>query len=333
MGPGRDGEDDGIARSPAAYLKAVGDRSGGVLAAAGLAFLVMLLAGAVSLVAIKLSFPNLGSNLTPFSVVTAMAVLGLASLGTPLSFGSVDVSVLPLGTLLGIGLGFAWAANQQARKRQGAFPGALAEGAAAGLAFGLLCFATALLFRLCSEGEGLHAHAGEALLYGCAWGVAFGVAGAARAHLPLRAHIVGLGASLERRSRVAFEGVGAGSLMLAASGALAIAALLVRAIAALAVGSLPQSFGWRDAAASLLFSLAFLPNVVVTIIALSLGAGVEIGGRVTVGGRTLGNLAEYSLFDWNGQGARWYLFLLLLIPILSCGLGGYAAYRNAHDKN
>ncbi len=119
--------------------------------------------------------------------------------------------------------------------------------------------------------------------------------------------------------------------MLASALLLAGFAALVWIIVGLAKGVTPAGFGFGDALAALVYLAAFLPNVLVTIIALALGAPVEVGARVTFGGREVGPFGEWSLLDWGGDPTPWYLFLLLAIPLLSCMLGGFSARRNAHD--
>jgi hypothetical protein len=153
-----------------------------------------------------------------------------------------------------------------------------------------------------------------------------------RAHAPL----MSVGAQpfrrLRERSRSLYLGVQTGAAMLIVAFVAASAAVLLWIIVALARGSAPASFGVGDAIGGLLFLAAFLPNVLVALLALSLGAPVEVGAKLRLGGRGLGPLESFSLADWGAGSAPWFLWLLVLIPLVACLLGGYAARRNADDS-
>ena len=47
----------------------------------------------------------------------------------------------------------------------------------------------------------------------------------------------------------------------------------------------------------------------------------------------IGPLHSYSLFDWAGEAAPSFLFVLLVIPAAVCLLGGFAARRRARDPS
>ena len=110
----------------------------------------------------------------------------------------------------------------------------------------------------------------------------------------------------------------------------AVAGVLLWIIIALAKGAAPRWFDFGDALAGIVYLAAFGPNVLITLVALSLGAPVDVGAQVKFGGRALGPLQPLSLSHWgDGGGAPWYLWLLVLIPLVACLLGGFAARRNA----
>ncbi len=299
---------------------------------AALGYLALLVVGAALLVAAKLQFPALGSGFNPLSVVTAMTILGLAALGAPLHIGPIEVLTLPLGALAIFGTAFAGFVrlSRRARRRSSPVAGAVA-GSRSGIVFGLLCGVAALVFRFRGGPDQVGVEALPALALGLLWGVVFGALGGMFAGRSPGALLATVTTGMRARFPVVYEGVVSAGAMLAAGLALSVGAALVWILVVLARGSLPAGFGLRDAAAALLYLLAFAPNVAVSLLALSLGAPVEVGGRVTVGGRDFGGLLEYSLVEWAGGDPPWYLFGLLLIPIVACAGAGLLAYRNARD--
>jgi hypothetical protein len=94
----------------------------------------------------------------------------------------------------------------------------------------------------------------------------------------------------------------------------------------------PIELSWRSATAALIYLIAFLPNVVLITVALSLGSPIEVGGRVSVAGNDFGRLTEYSLLDWGGSDTPVAVFAFLVVPLLACLIGGASAYRQAADK-
>jgi hypothetical protein len=204
-------------------------------------------------------------------------------------------------------------------------------GSRSGIVFGLLCGVAALVFRFRGGPDQVGVEALPALALGLLWGVVFGALGGMFAGRSPGALLATVTTGMRARFPVVYEGVVSAGAMLAAGLALSVGAALVWILVVLARGSLPAGFGLRDAAAALLYLLAFAPNVAVSLLALSLGAPVEVGGRVTVGGRDFGGLLEYSLVEWAGGDPPWYLFGLLLIPIVACAGAGLLAYRNARD--
>ncbi|MEA2488065.1 MAG: hypothetical protein QOF16_1719, partial [Actinomycetota bacterium] len=128
------------------------------------------------------------------------------------------------------------------------------------------------------------------------------------------------------RSRASWlvDGILAGAWMLGIAIVLAGGALMLWVIVGLVRGG-PSGFGVGDAAAAVIYLIAFLPNVVAVVLAVSLGASVTAGAQVTFGGKTLGVLHTYSYLGWGNRPTPWFVFLLILIPIASSLAGGALA--------
>jgi hypothetical protein len=107
-------------------------------------------------------------------------------------------------------------------------------------------------------------------------------------------------------------------------------ALLLWLIVSLARSNPYEDFSPGDALAAVMYLLAFLPNVVVAVIALSLGAPILRGAQVGFGGRVIGRIQEISLIDWPGP-IPWYAFLLLAIPLLTFPACGWWLGRTHPD--
>lgn len=306
-------------------------------AAAGLAFLVLLIVGALSLLALDLQLSSL-RNASFGGALTGVVILSLAVLRVPVGIGGLSISVLPLGWLVVVGAGAAWAARRTvarrvadkdgARRAGESMSGRLAEGAKLGVPFGLLCFAGALVFQFRGGDNPIAANPGAALVGGLSWGALWGALGGALAGERAGSLVAGRAQRLRAASALAYEGILAGGIMLAAAAALALIAALVWAIIAFA-GSSGRGLGFGGVIAALVYTVAFLPNVLVTVIVLGLGAAIEVGVRVTGQGQVGGLARSYSLFDWAGAGPPAAVFALLLIPLIACLLGGFAARRRA----
>lgn len=304
-----------------------------VSGAACLAFLVVLLVGAVLLLAIKLQAAGAGAGGDALDVFSAMVVLGLAALRVPLHIGELELTVLPLGALVVAGAGIAWAAKLAVhRSAPEGLRDAAIQGAKVGVPFALICWLAALAFQLRGTVDPVSADAGGALLWGAFWGAGFGALGGLTARSGLREEIERGLEALGRRSSVAAAGMVSGGVMLVAVAILASFAALVWIIVALASG--PRTdFGPAEAAAAVIYLAAFAPNVLVAIVAVAMGAPLQVGAAVTTGGRVVGPLTEISLLDWADGSAPWYLFLLLLIPLAACAMGGFWVGRARHPRS
>jgi hypothetical protein len=296
--------------------------------AAAVGFLGLLCVGAVLLIGAKLQFTGLGSGSSPLSILDAIVILALGCLGVPIDFESLEITVLPLGALLAAGWFISAGAKMAVRRAGHADLGRQAlDGAKTGVPFGLLCLIGALIFKL----DATHADAGVALILGTLWGALFGAVGGLRASRSPSA-VIGQGlAHLRARSRVIYDGVVSGGVMLVAAISLTAIASLVWIVGGLASGAPSESFGPGEAGAAVVYLAAFGLNVVVAIITFSLGGTIEVGAQITIGGRLVGPLREFSLFDWGRGDPPWYAFALLVVPFAACLLGGYAARRNAGD--
>ena len=304
-----------------------------VTAAAALSFLVLLVVGGALVLAAKLNFPGLGGGSDLLAAFNAIVIAGLGALGIAVVIDGLSVSALPLGALLVIGAGIAWGVRTAIHDEPPSdLPGAVRWGARVAIPFGLLCFFFALVFRF----RGRHpvaADAGMALITGAFWGAVFGIIGALKLVEPLRAAAGRLLAGLRARDRAWYEGAVVGGVMLEAAAVLGAAAVLVWVIVSLAGGEPGGAFGAGDAVAYLVYLAAFVPNVIVAVIALGLGTPLDVGAKVDLGGRLVGPLREYSLTSWGRGDAEPYLFALLLIPIVACIAGGFIARRRTAEPS
>ena len=299
-------------------------------AAACLGFLVLLCVGAVLLVAAKLQYPGFGAGANPIEVLTAVVILGLAVLRAPIHFGNLLVTALPFGALAAAGAGIAWATRIATKDRP---PSDGIERVMAGVRvavpFAILCWLAALVFRF-RGGDEVFAGSWGALFWGAIWGGVFGAVGTATSGRELLNRLREL--TLVPGEGPVRRGLSAGVVMLATAAGLAAAATLLGIIVALARGAPREGFGAGDAAAAVVYLIAFAPNVLVALTALGLGSAVDVGARVTVAGGRLGSIRELSLFSW-GQGAPpGVAYLLLLVPLLATVFGGYYARRRGSDS-
>ena len=297
-------------------------------AGAGVAWLGVLLIGAVCALAPKLQFPPFARGADPVEIFTAIVVISLGLFGVPVHIGGLTISALPMGALLAIGVAIAWAVSgaRGDKPTQGApaFRHALRVAAI----FSVTALLLSLIFRLRGR-EVVAADAFWSLFATFLWTIPFAWAGAVR---PPRAWPDyardRIGALLN--GRVDATGLNGGIVMLAAATVLAAAALLLWMIVALARGGPGPDFGAGDAGAALLYVVAFLPNLLTAVIAFSMGAPIVRGAQVGVGGRIIGGLEEVSLFGLPDPSAL--AFLLLLIPIVACSAGGWFLARRAGGR-
>lgn len=302
------------------------------IAAACLGFLVLLAVGAVLVLAAKLNFPQLGGGADPLSAFSAAVMAGLGALGVPIVVDGLAASALPLGALAVIAAGLVWAVKASIGDQT--FPtvkDAVVHGLRVGVPFGLLCWFFALIFRFRGQ-HPVASDAGMALVTGAFWGALFGAIGTVRVMEPLGSAVTRITSGIRGKERQWSDGASAGTAMLIVAGVLGAAATLVWVIVALAKGAPGKHFGAGDAFAYVVYLIAFLPNLIVGIVSLSLGAPIDVGAKIDVGGKLLGPMRGYSLLGWGNGEPPGYLWLLVLIPLVACALGGLYARRKSEPK-
>ena len=289
-------------------MKRPPERYIGPVQAASLAFLALLGVGSLLVIAVKAQYPSFGAGANPVEILTTLVIAGLGILRVPIHVGDLALTVLPLGALLLAGVGIAWATRSAGvvEARTGLY---------VGIPFALLCWIAALVFRHRFDTDPVFAGAVGALFWGGVWGAVFGWLGVvARRH-----QVPSLGAHSKTAATVlgGFAGLG-------------LAALLLWVIVALLRDALPRGFDGGDALASVVYLIVFGPNLVLALIAFSLGTPLHVGAQVRLNGRAVGSLTEYSMWDWGGRDPAGATWLVLLIPIaVTVGAGMYARRRAA----
>ncbi|MFN2387998.1 MAG: hypothetical protein ABR575_00105 [Actinomycetota bacterium] len=337
-GPGATADLDAAPPSSPASERGFQDMVAGALAgggwldaakAAAVAFLGLLAVGSVLLLALKLQTPALGAGGPPFAAFSGIVILGLASFGTPIHIGELEIFFFPLGAFVFAGWFISQAAAATFKDRPPETLWARARlGAKIGPWLALICAVTALTFRVRRELDPISADGPGALLLGGLWGGVFGALGAVRAQTSVRAFLRERVVALRARAHAAYTGFVSGATMLVVALALGAAGALLWVIAALTRG-VPPDLGAGDAVGGMILFAALLPNVVMWVLGVALGAPLLIGAGVTARGRVLGPLRELSLFDWGARGAPGLAWMLLVIPLIACAAGGIAARRAA----
>lgn len=282
---------------------------------AALLFLTLMAGGAALLVAGKLQFPSLGSGAGPFDILRAIGLIALASLGVTIDLDGLELSVVPLGLLAIVAAVFIAMSRQFTRDPERT----LTDVPAVGFGFGLMCCVAAFVFRFGGDAP-VAASPVAALLYGTLWGILLSGGASTFAGrgpvMPVRAP-----PPVDEMMRDAVR-----CLPVAAYGALV--ALLGALIVRLASDPLPRSFGLGDAVAATLYLIAFLPNVLVALFSLGVGAAIEVGAQFDVGGEMVGPLRTISLWDWgSAPPLRWFLVALPLAVGIALGVRTSARHR------
>jgi hypothetical protein len=279
------------------------------LQAGSLAFLTLLVTGSLLVIAVKAQYASFGSGANPIEILTSLVIAALGILRAPVHIGDLSLTVLPLGALLLAGLGVAWAT----RSAGVAEP---KDGVKVGIGLAVLCWVAALVFRHRFETDPVFAGAIGALFWGGVWGALFGwLAVVSKRDLRPRP-----GPDLK-----------VGGVVVALMAAAASVALLLWIIVALIRDALPRGFDGGDALATVIYLVTFGPNLVVALIALSLGTPVHVGAQVRLSGRAVGRLDSYSLWDWAGNDPSAALWLLVAIPLAATVAGGMFARRRATE--
>lgn len=287
--------------------------------AAALSFLGLLALGGLFLIALKLHYPNLGAGANIVEALSSIVILGLASLRAPIHLGDLTFTVLPLGALVAVFFVVRWAcrvAVPSAPPRRGLVVGAV---------FGAMALLAALVFRLRFDPDPIYAGALGSAAAGAVWVGSFSALAFAGRREPLRNLARRRLGELRQRRPSVFEGVRAAAVMLAASFLLSTAGALLWAIFSLLSGGGPDDLDAGEFVGAIVYVAAFAPNLVVTVLALSLGAPVDVGAGLTIHGKLRGDLEQWSVVS-GGLDAS---LLLLLVPLIACAAGGYWARRNS----
>lgn len=303
-----------------------------VVQAASLSFIVLLVSGSALIVAAKLNFPSLGAGADPYDGVKAIVIAALGILSVPVIFEDLAVALLPLGALAVTGWGIAWAVRTTLRPVEGDAGNVVLSGVRVAVPFALICWLAALVFRF----GGTHpvaADAGATLLAGAFWGGSFGAVGALQIRRSLR-EWAGIAWSVVRaRAPVYAEGALCGAITVAVVAILAAAATLLWIIVSLVADAPGRYFDAGDAAAYIVYAIAFLPNAIVSVATIAFGSSLEVGARLTLGGEIAGPLRSYSLWGWGGGSPPALIYLLPVIPLASCLAAGANAARRVTDAS
>jgi hypothetical protein len=271
------------------------------------------------LLAGKLQFASLGSGSGPLEVLRAIGLVALACLGVGIDLGGLTLSVIPLGGLAVVALSGTRLIRDVARRRERRTLGDVLK---VGVALGVMCWLAALVFRFGGDVP-VKAPAFESAALGFVWGCALAALGAA-----LAARRDATSSLVDRLDRPPLGDGGRLSWKLGTWAAFgSLVALLLVIAGRLAADPLPRWFGVGDAAAALIYLLAFLPNALMAIFSLALGATLTLGAQIDVGGEIIGPLREISLFSWGRGGPPTGLFLLLALPAAVSIAGGVRAAR------
>lgn len=303
--------------------------------AAAIGFLTLVGAGALIVGAIALGAADgggFGPNINALDVLSLVVIFGLSVMGVNLAVdfdgglgvGGAAFSMVWLGALLAVGYALTWATARAVAARAQQTPRAqMLQGAKVAVPFALSCLLAALLFKLTEDGATLSASAPQAFTFGLFWAALFGGLGGLRSTGSLQ-RTWGRGLDLlKARRRWLYEGVAAGGIMLGTTALAAAAAFLVVIIMTLARDESLDGLTVGGVIAAFVLVLLTLPNVLSVLAAVALGAPLASG---LSGGESL------SIIGVGGTSPGAPSLLLLLIPLLSCLLGGFSAYRHSIDR-
>jgi hypothetical protein len=311
------GEPDPVARLPRGVTHALARSWLDAVSAACLTFLLLIGVGAIFLLAAKFQYSGFGAGANPIEILSAIAIVGLAILRAPVHIGHLVITALPLGGLLVIGIGAVWACNATSLTSNGD----LRRGLKFAPPFALVCWIAAIAFRFRGK-EPVFAGAWGTLFWSLFWGAAFGVIAAYMKrrgpHLIAREWLH----SVDKEGPIR-RGVVMATVMLTVGAVVGAAAVLLLVIGGLISGGPRGEFGFGDAIAAILYLIAFLPNLVVAVIALGMGAPIEVGARVTVAGSTIARAHDISWFGDHGAIALG----LVVVPLVATVAAGYWAAR------
>jgi hypothetical protein len=307
-------------------------RWGHFAGAAAIGWLTLVGVGALIVVAAAIGSGGFGSGIDALDTLSLVVLFGLSVMGVTLEFTNLgpvgpSFSMIWLGAMVIFGYALSWAtARAVAPRSPQSRRGLMIEGAKVAIPFALYCLLAALLFKITDVGT-LGASAPQAFFLGLWWGVVFGALGGLRSREPVAAIWGRVLEGTKSKRRSAYEGLAAAGVMLGTTALASAAALLLIVIIALARGDSLEGLTIGGVVAALIVLVLTLPNVLSLIAAVSLGAplsgftgALEASENISIigfGGRTSGTIA----------------LLLLLIPLVSCTLGGFSAYRQSVDRS
>jgi hypothetical protein len=299
---------------------------------AAIGWLSLVGLGALIVTAAAIGSDGFGSRIDALDTLSLVVLFGLSIMGVGLevtNLGPVGPSfaMIWLGGLAIFGYALSWAtARAVAQRSPDSRKALMVEGAKVAVPFALYCLLAALLFKITDVGT-LGASAPQAFFLGLLWGIVFGALGGLRSRESVGAIWGRLleGAKTKRRS--AFEGVAAAGVMLGTTALAAAAAFLLMIIIALARGNSLEGLTLGGVIAAMIVLILTLPNV------LSLIAAVSLGAPLSGFAGTLGASENISIIGFGGRTSGTIVLLLLLIPLVSCTLGGFSAYRQSIDRS
>jgi hypothetical protein len=307
-------------------------RWGHFAGAAAIGWLTLVGLGALVVIAAAVGSDGFGPRIDALDTLSLVVLFGLSIMGVGLevtNLGPVGPSfaMIWLGGLAIFGYALSWAtARAVAPRGPDSRRALMVEGAKVAVPFALYCLLAALLFKITDVGT-LGASAPQAFFLGLLWGVTFGALGGLRSRESVVAIARGLieGAKTKRRS--AYEGLAAAGVMLGTTALASAAAFLLMVIIALARGDSLEGLTIGGVIAALIVLILTLPNI------LSLVAAVSLGAPLSGFAGALGVSENVSIIGFGGRTSGTIVLLLLLIPLVSCTLGGFSAYRQSIDRS
>ncbi|CAN5653980.1 hypothetical protein BH20ACT23_BH20ACT23_14960 [soil metagenome] len=298
--------------------------------AAAIGWLTLVGLGALIVAAAAIGsggFPGINA----LDVLSLVVVFGLSIMGVSLEFSNLgpvgpSFGMIWFGALAIFGYTLSWAtARVVAQRSPHTHRGLMIEGSKVALPFALYCLLAALLFKISDVGT-LGASAPQALFLGLLWGALFGALGGLRSIEPLPAIWGRALEAAKSKRRSTYEGIAAAGVMLGTTALASAAAFLLIIIIALARGDSLDGLTIGSVVAALIVLALTLPNV------LSLIAAVSLGAPLSGVSDTLGASESISIIGFGGRTSGGLVLLLLLIPLVSCLLGGFSAYRQSIDR-
>lgn len=271
-------------------------------------------------------------GLDALDVLSLVALFGLSIMGVSLELSNLgpvgpSFAMIWLGALAMGGYALCWAtARVVAQRGPDGQRGSMIEGTKVAAPFALYCLLTALVFRITDVGT-LSASAPQAFFLGLLWAAVFGALGGLRSRERLPAIWGRVLEGVKTKRRSAYEGVAAAGVMLGTTALASAAAFLVLIIVALARGDSLDGLTIGSVVAALIVLTLTLPNVLSLIAAVSLGA--PLSGFTDA----LGTRDSISIIGFGGRTSGSLVLLFLLIPLLSCLLGGFSSYRQSIDRS